>query len=226
MREAIAAGPVRIACLGDSITEGAQVDARLESYPARLQEMLGDKFLVRNFGAGGATLWHGGKPNAFQQLPAARTFAPHIAVLAFGNNDTRNRDVDYWDHFPEFPADAAKRLTEILAMPGSPGILLCLAIANFADLPGMPAERRENVAERLPRLVEVRQQLRKTAAEFESRGVTLCDLHAVTEHRPDVFAVDGVHLKADGYLLLAETIRKRIPRALRKFSTAVRGNEY
>lgn len=203
--------PIRIACLGDSITEGAQVDARMESYPARLQEMLGDQFLVKNFGAGGATLWHGGKPNAFQQLPPVRAFAPQIAILAFGINDTRGRDVDYWDHFPEFPADADRLLTELLDLPASPRILLCLPIANFADLPGMPDERKENVAERLPRLVLVREKLREIAGEFADRAVTLCDLHAVTENRPDVFAVDGVHLKAAGYRLLAETIREQLP---------------
>ena len=199
---------VRIACLGDSITEGAQVDA--PSYPARLQEMLGENFLVKNFGAGGATLWHGGKPNAFQQLPPVRDFAPHIAILAFGINDTRGRDVDYWDHFPEFPADAKKLLEEILSLPGTPRILLCLPIANFADLPGMPEERKENVAERLPRLVLVREKLREISVEFANRGVTLCDLHAVTENRPDVFAVDGVHIKAVGHQLLTETIREQL----------------
>lgn len=206
-----AADPIRVACLGDSITAGAQVESAIESYPARLQEMLGEQFLVRNFGAGGATLWHGGEPNAFQQLPPAKAFAPQIAILAFGINDTRGRDVDYWDHFPEFPADAARLLAEILALPGPPHILLCLPIANFADLPGMPEERKENVSERLPRLVMVREKLREVAGEFANRGVTLCDLHAVTESRPDVFAVDGVHLKACGYRLLAETIRERIP---------------
>ena len=32
--------PIRVACLGDSITAGARVDAKTESYPARLRELL------------------------------------------------------------------------------------------------------------------------------------------------------------------------------------------
>lgn len=46
----------RVACLGDSITAGARVDAARQSYPARLQNLLGDEFDVRNFGLGSATL--------------------------------------------------------------------------------------------------------------------------------------------------------------------------
>ncbi len=210
MHDSVTRVPLRIACLGDSITAGSHVDAERESYPARLQEMLGERSLVQNFGSGGATLWHGGNPNAFQQLPPLASFSPHLAILGFGINDTRGRDVDYWDHFPEFAGDAVRLIDHILELPAIERILLCLPIANFADLPGMPLERRENVGERLPRLVLVRQKLSEIARDFASRRVTLCDLHSVTENRPEIFAVDGVHLKAAGYNLIAETIRDRI----------------
>ena len=61
------ASPIRVACLGDSITAGARVDAKSESYPARLQKVLGEHFEVRNFGIGGATLIKTGRPNIWQQ---------------------------------------------------------------------------------------------------------------------------------------------------------------
>ena len=109
--------PVRVACLGDSITAGAKVDAATESYPAQLQQMLGGGFVVKNFGSGGATLWPGGKPNAFDQLPAARAFGPKIVIVDFGINDTRSRDADYWSHFLTFTPEAARLLDNILALP-------------------------------------------------------------------------------------------------------------
>jgi sialate O-acetylesterase len=41
----------RIACIGNCITFGAGVENReLNCYPAQLQNMLGSKFEVRNFG--------------------------------------------------------------------------------------------------------------------------------------------------------------------------------
>lgn len=49
--------PVRIACIGDSITYGAHVKERTKNcYPAQLQNLLGKDYLVRNFGASGYSL--------------------------------------------------------------------------------------------------------------------------------------------------------------------------
>ena len=47
--------PVRIACVGDSITQGVGA-VKGKSYPSQLQALLGDKWLVRNFGVSGRTL--------------------------------------------------------------------------------------------------------------------------------------------------------------------------
>src|SRR5262245_25409255 len=72
---------IRIACIGDSITYGAKADPKTESYPAQLQQMLGERFVVRNFGVGGATMMRYGKPNAFQQLPKAKEFQPQLVIV-------------------------------------------------------------------------------------------------------------------------------------------------
>src|SRR5579863_8364775 len=47
--------PIRIACVGDSITAGLGV-ATGKSYPSQLQALLGDKWQVQNFGVSGRTL--------------------------------------------------------------------------------------------------------------------------------------------------------------------------
>lgn len=80
----------------------------------------------------------------------------------------------------------------------------------------MPDARKENVAERLPRLVEVRAKIAEIAKRYAARGVELIDMNAVTEKRPDVFDVDGVHLNAAGYKLLAETLRPLVETAAKK----------
>ena len=47
---------MRVACVGDSITFGAGIEDREKKcYPAQLQELLGPRFEVRNFGRSGAT---------------------------------------------------------------------------------------------------------------------------------------------------------------------------
>jgi lysophospholipase L1-like esterase len=74
------------------------------------------------------------------------------------------------------------------------------------------------VAERLPRLVEVRAKIADIAKRHAKRGVELVDLHAATEKRPEVFDVDGVHLNAAGYKLLAETLRPHVEAAARQLA--------
>jgi len=49
--------PIKIACVGNSITYGSGVANREKNaYPEQLQSMLGNTYEVRNFGVGGRTL--------------------------------------------------------------------------------------------------------------------------------------------------------------------------
>ena len=49
--------PIKVACIGDSVTYGSGIEDRdNNSYPAQLQKMLGDEYVVGNFGKPGATL--------------------------------------------------------------------------------------------------------------------------------------------------------------------------
>lgn len=208
---AAAGDPIRVVCLGDSITFGTRApDPATQAYPVRLQEMLGAGYLVKNLGRGGATVWHGSPNHAAQQLPAAVAFAPQVAVVMFGINDTRDAGVDYWNHFAEFEADATAVLDTLLAAPSQPRILLCLPTGGITDMPGMTAERTAVLTERIPRLAAVREKLRKIAVRYAGRGVELVDLDAATARRPGLFDADGVHFNPAGYRHLAETLRPRV----------------
>ena len=45
------ASPVKVACIGNSITYGSGIpDRPCDSYPSQLGRMLGDQWIVRNFG--------------------------------------------------------------------------------------------------------------------------------------------------------------------------------
>ena len=82
---------VRVACVGDSITYGAKIEDKfLNSYPAQLQQLLGGRYLVENFGASGHTLqkdanfsyWN--HPN----FKKSSDFQPDVIFLMLGTNDT------------------------------------------------------------------------------------------------------------------------------------------
>lgn len=52
---------IKVACIGNSVTYGyGHKEPGSTSYPTQLQQMLGDKYEVRNFGHSGATLLNKG----------------------------------------------------------------------------------------------------------------------------------------------------------------------
>lgn len=94
---------IKVACIGNSITYGMNLkDRENDSYPAVLQNLLGDKYEVRNFGKNGVTLlYKGHRPYINQtEFHQALEFKPDIVVIHLGLNDTDPRDFpDYGDNF-------------------------------------------------------------------------------------------------------------------------------
>ena len=84
--------PLRIACIGDSITAGVGLPA---PYPAVLQELSSNRWTVANFGVPGKTLLlHSGR--AWSDTPAAAQaldFHPDAVVAMFGINDLAHPDI-------------------------------------------------------------------------------------------------------------------------------------
>ena len=54
------ASRIRVACVGDSITEGEGVEDRAMRYPESLGALLGEGYDVRNFGVSGSTMLDAG----------------------------------------------------------------------------------------------------------------------------------------------------------------------
>ena len=93
------AEPIKVSCVGNSITYGMKLENREQDcYPAQLQRMLGEGYLVGNFGKSGATLLrHGHRPYMDQvEFRQALDFAGDIVVIHLGINDTDPRN---WPHY-------------------------------------------------------------------------------------------------------------------------------
>jgi len=98
--------PVKLACIGDSITYGSGIKQRTKNhYPAQLGHWLGDKWRVRNFGVSGATLLRDGdKPYPKQKLyEQALKWQPDIAVIMLGTNDSKLQN--WGEHANAFVCD-------------------------------------------------------------------------------------------------------------------------
>ena len=96
--------PIKIACIGNSITYGAGVANREKNaFPAQLQAMLGDGYDVGNFGVSGTTLLkEGDRPywntDAYKE---ARDFDPDIVFIKLGTNDSKIQNRVHLDRFEE-----------------------------------------------------------------------------------------------------------------------------
>ena len=78
--------PIRVACVGDSITEGR---GGLNNFPSQLQEMLGSGYDVRNFGRTSATVMPGRlQYRRLDEFRKAIEFKPDRVLIMLGTNDS------------------------------------------------------------------------------------------------------------------------------------------
>ena len=203
------ATPVTVACVGDSITYGSAISNRArDSYPAKLQSMLGEGFRVVNFGVGSATLIRKGHPTVWSQLEGIRKAAPEIIVISLGTNDTCGGRRKCWDHKDEFPGDYRDLLNELRLLPSKPRIWICAPSPMVIETPGLSADRVQNLEERTVKLQELITIIKTIAKECE---VGFIDLNTPLANHPELFTKgDGVHPNKAGY----EAIAKRVHAAL------------
>ncbi len=124
--------PVRVACIGDSITFAASSGKRDEtSYPAQLQTLLGKAYEVKNFGVSGATMLRvSERPYWLQkEFVAAKEFAPDIVIIKLGTNDSKPK---HWNG-AGYARDYRDMVDEFVALPSHPTVILCRPVPAFTE---------------------------------------------------------------------------------------------
>lgn len=127
----VPAETVRVACVGDSITESSE-------YPSDLWMMLGAGYVGGNFGAGGSAVsLKFEKPymnqTAFQK---ATEFQPDIVVIMLGTNDAIPAA---YEHIDDFVGDYEKLIAAFQTLASKPRILLVKPPPIFSDSLGPKA---------------------------------------------------------------------------------------
>jgi lysophospholipase L1-like esterase len=182
--------PIRVACVGASITEGAGLKPE-QSYPAQLQKILGAKWQVKNFGASGRTMTKKGD-NPYWTAPAfqeARQFNPDVVIILMGTNDAKEQN---WVHHDEFQADCQAFVETFQHLPAKPHVFLCLLPPVFgAGSYGI-----------VPVHAKSWTPIFKQVARDENMGII--DMYAPFVGKPQMFQ-DGVHPTAAGAVILAQT---------------------
>lgn len=124
---------IRVACVGNSITEGNAMSTKLyDSYPAALSKYMGDDYDVRNFGYSGRTMLKNGDfPLWNEQLfKDAIDFNPHIVIILLGTNDTKQQN---WVYKDEFLHDYYSMIDTFKLGTNNQDIYVCYPLPSFSD---------------------------------------------------------------------------------------------
>lgn len=199
------AAPVRLACVGDSITYGYNISNRVQNcYPAQLGVMLGTNWDVRNFGVNGATLLHQADLPYVKQAayPQALAFKPDVVVIDFGANDSKHPNdgsldsahaPNNWQYKTNFVRDYKEMIAAFRRANPRATIFICLPTPDY---PG-----RWGISNRTIRREEI-PMIRRVARET---GVRLINLYTALSGHKELFP-DTVHPDAAGARLLAKAV--------------------
>ena len=191
---------IKVACIGNSITYGTGLaDRDTEAYPVRLQEMLGDGYIVGNFGKPGATLLNKGhRPYTRQQeYVDALEFAGDIVVIHLGINDTDPRN---WPNYRDFFVGDYLSLIDTLRQVNPKARVIIARMTPIAD------RHRRFLSGTRDWHGEIQSAI-ETVAGYA--GVELIDFHAPLYPYPQLFP-DAVHPDAEGAAILAKTVYSAI----------------
>ena len=208
-------GAIRVACIGNSITDGHGIDMATQyGYPALLQKKLGDGYWVKNFGVSARTLLNKGDFPYMNETAwhDALAFCPDIVVIKLGTNDSKPQN---WQHGAEFRHDLEQMITMLRpdlaqpvkkkkgkkaknVQPAKPQIFLCTPI------PAVKSTWDINDSVIVNGIIPIQQEVAK---EY---GLQVIDLHTLFAGDADKMLSDGIHPDGRGAQRLADIIAEKL----------------
>lgn len=195
-RQAPKPDAIRVACIGNSITDGHGIDmATAYGYPALLQKKLGDKYWVKNFGVSGRTMLNKGNQPYMNELAwkDAQAFKPDMVIIKLGTNDSKGIN---WKYGEEFRQDLEQMINTLL--PNKPQIYLCTPIRAEKDSWDINDSIIANY------IIPIQYEVAK------KYGLKLIDLHSLFEGGEELMLTDGIHPSGKGAERLADIIYNQI----------------
>lgn len=120
----------RVACVGDSITEGYGLSVQSKTgYPVVLDSLLGAGYTVLNSGRSSATLQQQGNFPYWicKEFSNVFAFDPNVIIIKLGTNDTKPEN---WQA-DRFEKDYQALIDTFKTIPANPEIYLCLPVPVF-----------------------------------------------------------------------------------------------
>ena len=210
-------GAIRVACIGNSITDGHGIDmATAYGYPAELQKLLGNDYWVKNFGVSGRTMLNKGDQPYMNEVAwaDAQAFKPDVVIIKLGTNDSKPQN---WQYKAEFQQDLEQMITTLrpdLAQPAGkkkgkkakkaqtttpkPQIFLCTPIPALSSNWGISEDVIRD------EIIPIQQEVAK------KYGLKVIDLHTLFTGDAAKMLDDGIHPDGKGAHRIAELIATEI----------------
>ena len=177
--------PIRVACIGDSITRGTE-------YTLDLWALIGADYVIGDFGVGGATVSLNSDASYMNKtaFTTAKEFEPDIVIVMLGTNDA---DTSLNETTQEFVSDYISLLDAFDTLQTKLQIYIVQPPPIF---PNNCTLSQDLLIERIiPGIGKVSAQT----------GFTIIDTFSPLEGKPELFA-DGIHPTAAGAEKIAEAV--------------------
>ena len=194
---------VRVACIGNSITDGFGIDMATQlGYPAQLQQLLGNGYHVKNFGVSSRTMLNKGDLPYQNELAwrDALAFRPDIVIIKLGTNDSKPEN---WQYNKGFKDDLQQMIDALRANKNNPRILLCTPIPAFKPTWNI----NDSVI-----VHGITPIINKVA---KKNKLQVIDLHTLYANDGDKMIDDGIHPDARGARRMAEIIADQLKKEIK-----------
>lgn len=185
---------VRVACIGNSITDGSGVDMQEEfAYPAQLQQKLGSDYFVKNYGVSARTMLQQGDHPYMKEMAwqDAKAFNPNVVVIKLGTNDSKDLN---WKYGYNYQADLQAMIDTLSALPARPIIFLATPIPAFKNTWTINDSIIGNVISPI---------IKKVARHNHCEVI---DFHTLFAPYGNLVQPDGIHPTAEGCGKMADMV--------------------
>jgi len=195
---------IRVACVGDSITNGALVpNCFRNSYPTQLQGLLREGYHVENFGLNGRTLQAtADKPYTREkEYQRSLSFNPDIVIILLGTNDTKPGN---WISAERFTEEYKAFLKPYLSSEKTPKVIICTPPWALPASNWITSITNDAVLSVLPDVVNAVREI------GEELSLQVVELYPLFDGRPELLSYDGLHPNAAGARCIAEKLAEEI----------------
>ncbi len=194
---------IRVSCIGDSITDGIGASSASTNYPAQLQSLLGEHYVVGNYGVSGYKVLYS-EPEAYRRSNRyyqSLESSPDLVIIMLGTNDAVVSGITTEEKQAEFRKDYQDLINDYVNLASHPKVMLALPLVSVDGSNARDGRCQNNEQYLIP-------IIRSLA---EENHLQVLDMHAFTASwNRNNYLGDGLHPNDAGYAQLSREFAKYV----------------